>query len=122
MSVQPLGRDMTTDLIEQFRRDLKLRDLSPITCRIYPQKVIAFASFLQGDLRTVDKEALKSYLGYLKDERRLKKKSIRLTFTALASFYDFLEDEKLVTSNPVRSMTKYLRSYKQSNESQNKQL
>ena len=85
-------------------------------------KGYAFASFLQGDLKTVDKETLKSYLGYLKDERRLKKKSIRLAFTALASFYDFLEDEKLVTSNPVRSMTKYLRSYKQSNESQNKQL
>lgn len=122
MSIQPGFPGTTTDLIERFRRDLKLRDLSHITCKIYPQNVTAFASFLQGDLKTVDKETLKSYLSYLKDERGLKKKSIRLTFTALASFYDFLEDEKLVTSNPVRSMTKYLRSYKQSNESQNKQL
>ena len=121
MSAMPLGSDMA-GLIERFRRDLKLRDLSPITCRIYPQNVTAFASFLQGDLKTVDKETLKSYLGYLKDERRLKKKSIRLTFTALASFYDYLEDEKLVNSNPVRSMTKYLRSYKQLDESQNKKL
>jgi integrase/recombinase XerD len=122
MSVRRRGPDTTADLIDRFGKDLKLRDLSPITCRIYPQKVTAFACFLQGDLKTVDKETLKSYLGYLKDEKGLKKKSIRLTFTALASFYDYLEDEKLVTSNPVRSMTKYLRSYKQSNESQNKQL
>jgi integrase/recombinase XerD len=122
MSVRRRGPDTTADLIDRFGKDLKLRDLSPLTCRIYPQKVTAFACFLQGDLKTVDKETLKSYLGYLKDEKGLKKKSIRLTFTALASFYDYLEDEKLVTSNPVRSMTKYLRSYKQSNESQNKQL
>ena len=122
MSVLQCGTDTTADLIERFRRDLKLRDLSPITCKIYPQKVTDFACFLKGDLRTVDKEALKSYLGYLRGERGLKKKSIRLAFTALASFYDYLEDEKLVTSNPVRSMTKYLRSYKQSNESQNKQI
>jgi integrase/recombinase XerD len=122
MSIQPRSPDTPVDLIDMFRRDLKLRELSSITCRIYPQRVAEFANFLHGDLRIVDRENLKSYLGYLRNDRSLKKKSIQCIFTSLSSFYDFLEDEKLVNSNPVRSMTKYLRSYKQTNESQDKQL
>jgi site-specific recombinase XerD len=95
-----------TALIQKFREDCELRGLSPITCHIYPETVKAFACFLQGDLRTVDKNALKSYLSYLRNERGLKRSSIERMLAALASFYDFLEEEGLVSFNPVTSMRK----------------
>lgn len=111
------------DLIQKFRLDCELRGLSPITCKIYPNSVKAFEGFLQADLLTVDKNALKSYLVYLRTERGLKKSSIERMFAALVSFYDFLEEEGLISFNPVTSMRKrYLHIYKQSDESQMRRI
>ncbi len=113
----------TVDLIESFRQDCRLRGFSPKTCSVYPYMVSVFHRFLDGrSLLEVDKSIMKAYLSHLR-ETGLRQNSIKLTFTSLSSFYDFLEEEELIKSNPVRSMRKrYLHSYKDHDESQMRQL
>jgi integrase/recombinase XerD len=61
----------------------------------------------------VDKELLKEFISYLKDERRLNLKTVEHSFTTLSSFYEYLAYEELIERNPIVGFRKrYLRRYK----------
>ena len=110
--------------IQQFKEDCRVRGLAKATCKTYPAYVQRFANFIQPRaLQDADKNDLKSYLSYLRLEKKLRQTSIERMFSALATFFDYLIEEELVTMNPVRSVQKrYLRAYKNSDESQMRRI
>jgi integrase/recombinase XerD len=112
------------NLFLQFKEDCRVRGLAKVTCDTYPAYVLAFDKFIQPKaLREANKNDLKSYLSYLRLDRKLKQKSIERMFSALATFYDYLIEEELVSMNPVRPVQKrYLRTYKDTDESQMRRI
>ncbi len=112
------------NLLLQFQEDCRVRGLAKVTCDTYPAYVQTFANFIQPKaLQDADKNDLKSYLSYLRLEKKLRQTSIERMFSSLATFYDYLIEEELVTMNPVRPVQKrYLRAYKNSDESQMRQI
>ena len=84
------------NLIQQFKEDCRVRGLAKVTCNTYPAYVQGFANFIQPNaLQDADKNDLKSYLSYLRLEKKLRQTSIERMFSALATFYDYLIEEEL---------------------------
>ncbi len=112
------------NLVQQFKEDCRVRGLARGTCDIYPASVNGFANFIDPKpLQEANKSDLKSYLSYLRLDRKLRQASIERVFSALAAFYDYLIEEELIAMNPVRPVQKrYLRAYKNSDESQMRRL
>ena len=105
------------ELIEGFEEDCKLRDLSDRTIRGYGDNIRIFTVFLSVSgkgIGDVDSLVLRDFLAYLKDEKGLKHKTVKLYFTALSGFYDYLVFEGYAKSNIVLPFRKrYLRRYKE---------
>jgi integrase/recombinase XerD len=112
------------NLLLQFQEDCRVRGLAKVTCYTYPTYVQGFAKFVHPrTLQEATKNDLKSYLSYLRLEKKLRQTSIERMFSALATFYDYLIEEELVAMNPVRPIQKrYLRAYKNSDESQMRRI
>ena len=104
------------DLIEEFYDDCELRDLTAETIRRYKSSILIFNSFLthrETSVLDVTKDTLKEFLRYLRQERAVKTKTIENYFSALSSFYEFLDFEGYIAKNPVLAVRKrFLRSYK----------
>jgi site-specific recombinase XerD len=108
----------------QFQEDCRVRGLAKVTCYTYPTYVQGLLnSFIQKNLQEANKNDLKSYLSYLRLEKKLRQTSIERMFSALVDFYDYLIEEDLIAMNPVRPIQKrYLRAYKNSDESQMRRI
>jgi integrase/recombinase XerD len=108
------------ELIQCFHEDCRLRGLSSSTCRTYTHKVRAFAAYMDVQdikLDEAGKDAIKLYLNHLRMEKHLRGNSIETIFAAVSSFYSFLEEEGLISFNPVDPVKKrYLHNYKKSDE------
>jgi len=64
----------------------------------------------------VDKDILKEFIRYLRNQREVSQKRIENYFSSLSSFYDFLTYEDIVDKNMVLQVRKrYLRRYKKDN-------
>ena len=104
------------DLIAEFYADCELKGMTPETIRRYKSSILIFNEFLAPrdiPLVAVDKKTLKEFLGYLRQERKVKQKTIENYFSALSSLYEFLEFEEYILKNPVLAVRKrFLRSYK----------
>jgi integrase/recombinase XerD len=103
-------------LIENFCQDCELRDMSEESIKRYRSPLFLFLGFLQRrgeSLINVDREALRAFVQYLRNDRELKHKTVENYFSALSSFYGYLEYEKYIMKNPVIEVRKrYLRQYK----------
>lgn len=103
-------------LLDDYIRDCRLRQLTPETIRGNASNIRIVGNFLQTfDLTYSDlnKEYLKEVLFYLINERKIGSKTLDCYFTALSSFYEFLEYEEKVSKNPIPSFRKrYLKQYK----------
>lgn len=114
------------DLIEEFYADCKLKGMTPETVRRYKSSILIFNEFLTPrgvPLVAVDKKMLKDFLGYLRQGRKVKQKTIENYFSALSSIYDFLEFEEYIVKNPVLAVRKrFLRSYKKDGGSDSERM
>jgi integrase/recombinase XerD len=100
------------DPVARYRQDLQLRGMHSGTLRTYGQQLKLFQAWYGKDLLAVGPDELKAYLASLR-EHGLKTNSITHAYTALGSFYDFLEMEGSIPRNPVPAFRKrYLRQYK----------
>jgi integrase/recombinase XerD len=103
-------------LIEQLREDCETRGMSDETIRRYVSSLRIFFGYLEGrglSILDVDKDAIKGFLKYIKNERKVGQKTIKNYFCALSSSYDFLEYEEHINKNPIDSARKrLLRQYK----------
>lgn len=98
-------------LLEDISQDCQLRKFT--TTKTYRNTVARFLRFLEsigeGPLG-INKSALKKYLIYLEEDRRLQFRSLEKAFDCISAFYDFLEEEAKMPTNPVPSFRKrYLR-------------
>ncbi len=108
---------MEMDLIERFINDCELRGLAPISIQSYRKDIRWFAEYMSSqnkDLTKVDRQDIKNYIGYLRTEKKLKRKSIEHILGVVSAFYAYLvEEEDLLPYSPMTSvMKKYLHSYK----------
>ena len=103
-------------LIERFTDDCRLRNLSPESMRSYRSNLAILSSHLmeQGfSLLDLDKQLLREVLRYLRERRGVSSKTVDNYFSALSSFYHYLDYEGLVHRNPVLPfMKRYLNHYK----------
>ena len=111
-------------LIEDFCKDCTLRGLTDESIRRYKSSVDMYAGYFENaDLTDVTMQMLKDFLGYLKFERGVKQKTIENNFSAMSAFYDYLVFEDITDSNKILPFRKrYLRMYKQGNDSSQKKL
>jgi len=114
------------DLIEEFHEDCELKGMTTETIRRYKSSILIFQEFLaqrKVSLINVNKEVLRDFLRYLRQERKVKPKTIENYFSAMSSLYEYLEFEEYIIKNPVLAVRKrYLKQYKNdgSNNSERK--
>jgi integrase/recombinase XerD len=108
------------DLIQGFISDCRLRGMSEESIRGYRSNLLIFSRFLERhgiSLLDVDREALRSFLAYLREERKVSHKRVENYFSALSSLYEYLAYEGYVASNPVLPVRRrYLRGYKKEDQ------
>jgi len=113
-------------LIEGFIGDCGLRGYSPETIRSHRSNLRTIARFLSSIEKSfidVDKEVLREVLIYLKDVRKVTFKTQKSYFSALSSFYKYLNYEEIHPVNPVPAfMEHYLSRYKNSNQTGTRRL
>jgi integrase/recombinase XerD len=114
-------------LVERFADDCELRGMSLSTIERYVSSIKAFSSYIESRgynfVDAADREVLRDFLDHLRRDRRLSQKTIENSFTALSSFYEYLEYEGHVDKNPVGSVRKrYIRRYKDHEEGQMRKL
>jgi integrase/recombinase XerD len=118
--------DLSDELIRRYSEDCEMKGISPDTLRRYLSSIKIFNEYLKTkavDFLGVNKDLLKDFLGYLRKDRQVSRKTIENYFTSIASFYDYLEYEEMVEKNPINSVRKrYVRSYKENDESQMRKL
>jgi integrase/recombinase XerD len=105
-----------SNLIGNFINDCKLRGMSNDAIQKYRSPLLMFQNFLHQQRATlvdVDKDLLRDFIHYLRDERGVKQKTIGTYFSTLSGFYDYLEFEGYIVKNHVLAVRKrYLRHYK----------
>ncbi len=102
----------SADLLARFRQDLRLRGRGECALTSYGMQLNLFQAWYGQDMLKVGQAELKAYLAHLRS-RKLKTASIGQAFTALGTFYDFLEAEGEIQRNPVPAFRRrYLQQYK----------
>ncbi|PYO78112.1 MAG: hypothetical protein DMD63_08800, partial [Gemmatimonadetes bacterium] len=119
----PTEADSAPSAVEDFLTHLaKERDVSPNTVIAYKRDLDEFVSFLgsyygarEWTWQGIDRLAIRGFLAHL-TRRKLNKKSIARSLSAVRSFYKYLHRNELVEANPARSVNtpkqeKYLPGY-----------
>ena len=97
------------DLIEMFLEDCHIRGLTQRTIDNYASNLKAFFNHIKRPALEVDLSELRRVLTWLRDERDLADSTISMYYSALHSFYEYLEFEGHVENNPVpRFRRRYL--------------
>lgn len=113
-------------LIESFAEDCKLRNMTKETIRGYRGQLRIFDSIIKrkkSDLLHIDRDILRNFIQYLRDERKNSQKRVENYLSALSTFYDYMVYERLMSSNPVLEVRKrYLRNYKTDASQQQRKL
>jgi len=97
------------DLLEMFLEDSHIRGLTQRTLDTYSSNLKTFFKYSKCPALEVDLFELRSFLVWLKDERSLADKTVSMYYSALQSFYEYLEFEGYINANPVpRFRRRYL--------------
>lgn len=97
-------------LVEDFLIDARTRGINKRTIETYRSYLKFFMQNTAKNLKQIDKNDLKSFLLLLR-ERELSSSSVNSYFAALKSFFEYLEDEGTIRSNPVPTFrTRYLKN------------
>ncbi len=115
-----------TMLLQDFQADCELQGLAPETTRRYMSSLGIFEDFLnehQVDYKDVDKHVLQEFIGYLRNERQVKAKTIENYFSALSALYGYMLYEDLIKFDPITQVRKrYLKRYKNVDQPAEKKL
>jgi integrase/recombinase XerD len=120
------SRTDSTDLITEFEEDCVTRGITPETTRRYLSSLKIFDKYLEDngyDILNSDKDILRNFINYLRNDRKVSQRTIETYFAALASFFGYLEYERYIDKNPVYEVRKrYLRKYKDNDDGQTRKL
>lgn len=96
------------DLLKEFLADAKLQGLTEGTITTYRSQLQYVVDWLDTDLTALERGDLKDLLTHLKHDREaldgttgLKPSTLKSYFSALNSFYKFLQYERYVQENPI---------------------
>lgn len=102
------ARPETGDFLRQVEHE---RQLSPRTLHAYRGDLGEFAAFLtryygtaEWQWASVDRLAIRSFMGDCMDRRGLAKRSVARKLSAVRSFFHFLHVEELIEVNPARTI------------------
>jgi integrase/recombinase XerD len=113
-------------LMLEFLKDCEVRGMSPRSIPGYMSALKMYGQYLDSgrlEILQADREALRGFIEYMRNEREVSQRTIELAFSVLSSFYEYLAFEGLVSSNPVIAVRKrYLRRYKDNGDGQDRQL
>ena len=114
---------MNSGLLEGFCRDCQMRNIKSIeTYKTYIKQYLGLLASRSKNPNSADKSDLIDFLSSLR-QRGLKQASIEKAFTGLSSFYTYMLDEELISSNPITPFKRrYLRKYKDGNTSDARQI
>ena len=120
-----MDRLTSEDLFKRFLKDCEARGMSPRSIPGYKSALKMFGLYIRQagvDILKVDREALRGFIVHSREIGR-SQRSIELIFSVLSSFYEYLEYERLLSSNPVLAVRKrYLRRYKDNGDGHERQL
>lgn len=115
--------------LEEFVRDMELQGKSDTTIRSYQSIVSEFVEWLDGSPTSVTRSELERYLRHLKKEKEgrdgtvgLAQSTLENKFSAISTFFKFLEYKEYVDHNPVPAFRERYLSTKGTNNSQSRQL
>ena len=113
-------------LIEDFRLDCLVRGMAERSVESYLNCIKICRSYLAErgkDILTIDRAAIQGYIEYLRLDRHVTLKTVKMHLTALSTLYEFLVFEGHLESNPVLPVRRrYSRRYKNGAEAQTRQL
>jgi len=102
-------------IIQQFKEDCKIRDLSNHTIENYTSCLNLYTTYLKQHgytIFTVDREILRELIADLR-KKGIHHKTIENRFSAYSSLYDYAVYEQLITQNIIPGLRKrYLQRYK----------
>lgn len=103
-------------LIKLFEEDCKIQNLTKGTIDTYRYALKFFSAFLKKKdytLLNADRNILREYIRYLRDNK-IMQKTIENQFSTFSSFYDYVVYEGWVEKNVVKDVRKrYLKTYKE---------
>jgi len=106
-----------SDVVSGFIEDCRLRGMTEKTITGYGSSLIIFLNFISNrglGFRDIDSHFLRDFLGYLRNERGIKHKTVKGYFSALSAFYDYQVFEGKTKANIILPFRKrYLRRYKE---------
>lgn len=113
-TVQPMGDP--DELIKAYEFDLNIREQTPHSIESYMSNLRIFKGYLDDKNITfteVDRSVLIDFIQYLRKERNVKGKTIKYYFSALNSFFKYLQWEQMIVINPVPEVAeRYVRRAK----------
>jgi site-specific recombinase XerD len=90
---------MNSSILEGFSQDCQMRSIKSIrTYEVYIEQFLELLDSKSKNANSADKSDLKDFLSSL-HQRGLKQASIEKAFTCLSSFYAYMIDEELTSSN-----------------------
>jgi integrase/recombinase XerD len=114
---------MNAELLDKFCQDCQIRNIRDVATHVsYIKQYIELLESKSKNPILANKDDLKDYLSLLR-QRGLKQASIDKAFSCLSSFYMYLVDEDIVSSNLITPFRRrYLRKYKDDNGSETRQI
>jgi len=113
-------------IVTEFRQDCLVRGMAERSVESYLNCIKICRGYLAGqkkDILTIDRSAIQGYIEYLRLERRVSLKTVKMHLTALSTLYEFLVFEGHLDLNPVLAVRRrYSRRYKNGAEAQTRQL
>lgn len=81
------------------------RSCSPQTITTYNRELLKFANFLPDkNLNSITTSILREYFFFVKESRKLSQSSISKVISIIKSFFNYLEEEEVISKNPSRKI------------------
>ena len=114
------------DLIRSYIDDCEIKGMSTESIRRYISSIKIFIQYLDNNglnLLEADRNALRNFIDYLRKVRKISYNTLKNYFSALTTFYEFLEFEGYINKNQVPSIrSRYVRRLKDNYEGQMRKL
>lgn len=93
--------------LKMFIASKKAINCQDETLKNYAMEIRNVLDFLKKDISDITAMDLRYYFGYMRQKRGIKMTTLETRMHYLSSFWNFLNMEELVTSNPVRKIGKF---------------
>jgi len=104
--LQPTALDGNEYKLKMFLASKKAINCQDGTLKNYAMEIRNVLNFLRKDIGDIKAMDLRYYFGYMREKRGIKMTTLETRMHYLSSFWNFLNTEELVLSNPVHKVGK----------------